>query len=252
MAVVLRGGDRARQAQSFLGEATADMPAWMAASGGIIKGEKHSLVALAEVDTEQCCLKYYRHKSPLHALLLMFNRHRGVQAFDNALELADKGFKVPQPRACLGVPGGLLLITQGLIGSDFRALWQENPAILAEQGLLARCGELLAGFHKAGYSHGDCKWSNLFWSDGQIYLLDLEAVQRAAPGSSRQARDLARFTVNAEDFGLDSDSYGAFLEAYCQGRAISEATLIDQLLPRLRKLRARHSRKYGERGAPLL
>jgi len=250
--VVLRGGARAHALSGALGVSARDAAAWLREHDGVIKDDKHSLVAIAQLQGKPYFFKHYRNKSALHAILLRCQWSRGIRAFDHALALADQGFSVPNPLACLRVPGGLLLVTEFLLGQDLKTLWQQNPALVAELDLLAKCGALLASLHRAGYSHGDCKWSNVLWSETRLYFLDLEAVARSAPGGTGQTQDLARFTVNAEDFGVDMASYRQFLAAYCGGMAVSETVIIDQIMPRLRKLRGRHQRKYGERGAPLL
>jgi tRNA A-37 threonylcarbamoyl transferase component Bud32 len=147
----------------------------------------------------------------------------------------------------------MLLLTEGLRNSrDLKALWQDEAAPRDSGALLEAAGKALASLHRAGFAHGDCKWSNLQWTGFDFYLVDLEGVEKAALGGRRQARDLARFSVNAEDLEATPDDFEGFLSSYCQGVDIPRETVVDRLMPDLIQLRNRHREKYGERGAPLL
>ena len=59
----------------------------------------------------------------------------------------------------------------------------------------------LAALHGAGYSHGDCKWHNFMIVQDTCYLVDLERARRGA-GERGRARDVGRFAVAAEEYGL--------------------------------------------------
>jgi tRNA A-37 threonylcarbamoyl transferase component Bud32 len=118
--------------------------------------------------------------------------------------------------------------------------------------VLHSAGESVARLHRAGYAHGDCKWSNLLWTGGQCYLVDLDGAGKAPIGSAKQARDLARFTLNAEELDIGPELYEFFLQGYLQGVSVSRSVAIDQMMPSLRLLRDRHLAKYGERGRRLL
>jgi tRNA A-37 threonylcarbamoyl transferase component Bud32 len=131
-------------------------------------------------------------------------------------------------------------------GRDLKALWQQQP----EQRLLPLAGDLLAQLHNAGLTHGDCKWSNLFWCDERLYLVDLESVSRAR--DEARGRDLARFTVNAEDLGVAAGIFAGFIDAYCVGTQAKPDDVVALMRPELLRLRDRHRKKYGERGAQLV
>ena len=250
---VLRGK---RWAEALL-EALASPPRenvdWMETHTRVIKSDAYSRVGLLELAGESSYLKYYRQKSILQQWWFWLGRGRGVQAFDRAGQLAAAGIRVPEARACLLVPGGMLLLTQGLPQArDLKALWQSQPSEQTLTEVLGMASCTLADLHRAGFAHGDCKWSNLLWWDDSVYLVDLEAVTRASPGDAAQARDLARFTVNAEDLGVGQEQYFVFLDAYCQAMEMPREAVVDRLHGDLQRYRARHREKYGERGAPLL
>lgn len=225
----------------------------MEAHTRLLKSDEHSRVGLLTLREQLCYLKFYRAKSLPQQLLFRLRRGRAIAAFDIALELAAHRVPVPQPRACVQVPGGILLLTQGMPGAvDLKALWLQQSATSLAMQLMSAAGEVVGNLHSAGFVHGDCKWSNLLWSDGGFFLVDLEAVSHAVPGSRQQARDIARFTVNAEDLGVGAALYNQFFVSYLDRVGVSREALLAQVLPVLEELRARHLRKYGERGARLL
>lgn len=146
-----------------------------------------------------------------------------------------------------------MLLTEGIGGStDLKSLWVEGQSEERLGVLMRGAGATLSGWHGAGFTHGDCKWSNFLVADDAIYLVDLEAVNGGSLKGAGVTRDLARFTVNAEDMGLAAEHYRTFLESYSQLLGLQPDDLARRILPRLQLLRRRHLEKYGERGHPLL
>lgn len=250
---VLRDAGWAGRLLDALAQPPQDTGRWMEQHTRLLKSDRYSRVGLLELGGDLNYLKFYRHKSLGQQLRFWLARGRGVRAFDMGEALAGRGVKVPAPRACLLVPRGMVLLTEGLEGaSDLQALWESGGGSPDPGGLLASAARTLAALHLAGYAHGDCKWRNLLWCAGNVYLVDLEAVRKAPVGGGRQARDLARFTLNAEELSVGESLYREFLSHYCDLTRTPPATAVDRLLPDLRKLRARHRKRYGERGEPLL
>jgi tRNA A-37 threonylcarbamoyl transferase component Bud32 len=151
------------------------------------------------------------------------------------------------------VPEGILLLTEGMPdGRNLNDLWREQPAPDEFRQIMHGAGESVARLHRAGYAHGDCKWSNLLWTGRQCYLVDLDGVGMAAIASAKQARDLARFTLNAEELAIGPELYELFLESYLQCVGASRDATMANMMPLLRMLRDRHLAKYGARGQRLL
>jgi 3-deoxy-D-manno-octulosonic acid kinase len=147
---------------------------------------------------------------------------------------------------------GVLTLSEGIPDSEnLQNRWLATEREDARRSWLLSAAEALAGLHGAGYSHGDCKWSNLLISGSQCYLVDLDAARRSARAGRYQARDLARFTLNAEEESLAQAEYDLFFETYCAGLGLSRDRIITPMLPQLRKLRGRHRSRYGKRGQPL-
>lgn len=108
---------------------------------------------------------------------------------------------------------------------------------------------ILASLHNAGFSHGDCKWSNFLWLGDEFYLVDLEAVSRCG---KKQHVDLARFIMNAEDLAIPGELFGVFLSHYFDAVENTREQQVPKILPVLKRLRARHELQYGSRGHKLL
>jgi hypothetical protein len=92
----------------------------------------------------------------------------------------------------------------------------------------------------------------MLWAQERLYLVDLDAVVTARAGSAQQARDLARFTLNAEEQELQPALYEKFLQEYLQLTTVSRQDLMRAMLTPLKKLRQRHQDKYGAGGQPLV
>jgi tRNA A-37 threonylcarbamoyl transferase component Bud32 len=231
----------------------ADLPAWMEKHTRVVKRDTHSCVGSLSVKGRHCFLKYYRCKSLLQRLQFRLGRGRAVNSFDNARALRASGLEVPEPLACLRVPDGMLLLAEGIEhGADLKSLWLEGQADARLEQLMQHAGAALAALHNAGFSHGDCKWSNFLVAGERMYLIDLEAVSICNKTGQECARDLARFTLNAEDMGLSRPLYDAFLGTYAEAMGILPGDVTSRMAPRLSRLRQRHLEKYGQRGHQLV
>jgi tRNA A-37 threonylcarbamoyl transferase component Bud32 len=219
----------------------------------LLKSDTYSRVGLLELRYQPCFLKLYLAKSRWQRLGVRLGYGRALRSFDMAGELVSRGLPVPAPRACVQVAEGMLLLTEGILESrDLRALWLEQPQPGLAELLMRSAGETLALLHRAGFAHGDCKWSNLLWSGGQFYLVDLDSVRQlkftAAAARSplpRQLRDLARFTVDAEELGASQQQYDRFLDSYCVAAQQERELLAAGIRSSAAPIRARHAKIYA-------
>lgn len=249
---VIRGDHRGAGLQEQLSAQAPDTAHWMRRHTQLLKSDAYSLVGLLPLQGELCCLKLYRHKSALQHVLFRLGLGRPVRSFDVANELLASQVPVPRPHACLLVPEGMLLLTEGLWGGmNLAELWQRQAGDEQAGQLLQDAGAAMARLHRAGYAHGDCKWHNLLGAAGLIYLIDLDGAGKAPPGGARQARDIARFTLNAEELDVAMPLYEFFLTSYLQGVGRSRSEVIASMMPLLHTLRARHMTRYGVCGKPL-
>lgn len=219
----------------------------------VLKRDRHSLVALAPLDGRHCYLKLYQPKHPVQRLLFRCGGGRAPAAFDHALALRSAGIAVPEPLACVRAGGALVLATEGFAGaSDLKQRFVDGAAEPALRALMRQAGETLSSLHRAGFAHGDGKWSNFLIVDEAMLLVDLESVQASERFGAATNRDLARFTLNAEDMGLSPELYGAFLESYTEPMGLRPGDARVRMRPVLQRLRQRHLKKYGPRGHPLV
>lgn len=250
---VLRGDDWAPGLREHLPDPIIEMSRWMEQHTRLLKSDRYSRVGLLGIRGQACFLKLYIAKSAMQNIGFRFAFGRGIRSFDAATNLLRAGVRVPVPRACVRISGALLLLTEGIEGSrDLRALWLARPGEEAASRYMRVAGETLSSLHLAGFSHGDCKWSNLLWSGDLCYLVDLEDVRRVgtagAPGSSlhaRQLQDIARFTADAEALAVSSGQYETFLDHYCMSIRYSRETLLDQIKRPVAVIRKRHKSRSG-------
>ena len=236
------------------------MRSWMEQHTRLLKSDTYSRVGLLRVQGQICYLKLYIAKSPLQRIGFRLGIGRGITGFDAAASMLIAGLQVPTPRACLLVPEGMLLLTEGIEDSrDLRDLWLAEPTELIASQYMQRAGEILSALHHAGFSHGDCKWSNLLWSGESFSLVDLEDVRRVGTAGTevtslhaRQLQDIARFTADAEALGASTGQYESFLGGYCIGAYDLTEQLRDGIRPLVGAIRKRHQKKYGHRYEPLL
>lgn len=250
---VLRGPAWGNVLCSAIEPAGEDIGGWLSEHTQVLKQDEHSQVGLLQLAGELCYLKLYRPRSTLQQLRFRLGRGRAVRNFDSSVALRAAAVPVPEARACLLAPGGMLLLAQGIAqASDVHLLWQRGCPGEMQENILRQAAQALARLHQQGFAHGDCKWSNMLWTPEQLYLVDLDAAHTARVGSARQARDLARFTLNAEEQALQPALYEKFLQEYLQLMSLSRQDLMRVMLPPLQKLRLRHQLRYGNRGQRLV
>ena len=119
---VLRGEHWGRLLQQRL-PADRGLRGWMQANLQILKEDQASLVGLLQFDGASCYLKYYQGRTTLQSALYRYRRGRPLRAFDGAAALWNAGVAVPRPLCCLAVPGGAMLLTEGIEGGrDLQAV----------------------------------------------------------------------------------------------------------------------------------
>lgn len=256
---ILRGGDWGARLTRRMASSPAGAADWVEQHTRLLKSDPDSRVGLLEMEEQPCFIKLYLAKSFIQRLGFRLGYGRGLRSFAAATGLTRAGLPVPQARACLLVPEGMVLLTEAIPEtSDLRALWLAMPDPSSSRQLMGAAGEVLSQLHRAGFAHGDAKWSNLLWNGELFYLVDLEAVRRLRGGRAqtrlhaRQAADLARFVIDAEELGASPEQLEYFLGAYLGGAACTREQLLSQLCPLLPPIRERHRRRYRTPERPLL
>lgn len=225
---------------------------WVETEGDVVKDTEHELAGLVVLQDKTCFFKLYRYKSSLRRLLFPFGSRRPLAAWRVGQQMADAGLPVAAPLACLRADEGIILLSEALPSSNnFAELWPQCAASEQQAHLLA-AARALAALHQAGFAHGDCKWPNFVFSAECCYLVDLDAARATQTGSASQARDVARFTVSAEESQVAPALYAVFLDAYVQASAWQRERLTAQLRGQLKKIRRRHRASYGIDVPPLV
>lgn len=256
---ILRGEGWGARLVRHMGSSPACAVDWVEQHTRLLKSDPHSRVGLLEIEGQPCFIKLYLAKSFVQRLGFRLGYGRGLRSFAAADQLTRATVPVPQARTCLLVPEGMVLLTEAIPDtSDLRALWLAMPGLSSCLQLMGAAGAVLGRLHRAGFAHGDAKWSNLLWNGEHFYLVDLEAVRRLRTGSAhtrlhaRQSADLARFVIDAEELGTSPEQLERFLKAYLDGAAFTREQLVSQLRPLLPPIRERHRLRYRIPPRPLL
>lgn len=238
-----------------------DINDWFAATADIIKADTYSQVGLLETKAlGKIYAKCYRAKSWWHRVAMLFGQGRPVRCFKMSSTLFEKGLPVPEPyglisaKGFLGIPRSSYYLCQGLIDAeDLKSVYMAFEDKNSEEikNCLQVIGRHLAEFHNSGYLHGDCKWSNIVLQGGQVFFVDLDNAGKITSRDA-EAKDLARFILNAEELAIGEGSYDCFINAYSEARSNASASLMGSCKNYLEKLRVKHLARYGKRGERLM
>lgn len=252
--IIIDGKRWGRRLREHLSKPPLGVGNWLRQRSRVIKDEPASMVGLVEMRRRPCCLKLYRGR-PVVQLLCLLRLGRPMASYRTGLKLAAQGVPVPRPFSCVIAFEGVLLLTEGLPeAGDYNRLWQAGPGREQSLGMMRAAGETIAGFHGAGYTHGDCKWNNLVWSEQTCFLVDLDGARRRPlfGAARRRARDIARFAVSAEEADVSTGLLDEFLDSYLRRSGEDRDQLLKRMQPHLTKLRNRHRERYGVEPQPLL
>lgn len=244
--VILRGDAWAARLQGHLSAPPNDIHEWMAEHTHRLQAERHTISGVLRLGGDFCFLKFYGFRRPLARLALRLRAPPALRAYDTAANLRWEEVTVPRPRACLLVRRGLLLLCKGVEASE--SLYYLYSGGLNDElasHLMWAAGDEIAQMHLAGYAHGDLGWRNLLWGRDRLYITHLEDAHRAQPRSASQWRDLARFTVDAEELGLDPWYFEQFLEAYMRRIDVGKDELLACIEGPLGRARNKHRARHG-------
>lgn len=179
-----------REEAAFLGPIVADPDRWLEAGTPLKRGRTATL-ALVEAAGRRLVIKRYNIKSAGHALSRCWRPSRAWHSWLAGHRLRFLGVATPRPLALveqrLGpLRGKAWLITEHCPGTslaDLLAHRLDTPPA----DVVAALGRLFAQLAAAHISHGDLKATNLLWHDGEISLVDLDAM-RAHRGTAGFAR----------------------------------------------------------------
>ncbi len=163
------------------------------------------------------------------SLLSPFRPFRGTNVWKRWLALIEMEIPVTEPLLYLEIREGLFvvrtcLVTRWIDGENLGRAAQRKDEISEKRfrALLKKAAELAAGFHGAGFVHGDMKWSNFLWTEGppeKVLLSDMDHVEKTG-AAEKQAGDLARFVLSAVEFGFGWDAANDLTRWYFDSRSV--------------------------------
>lgn len=250
---IARDGPLANLVAERLRAFPGSIHAWMEAHTRILKEDTYGIVSLLDTHDAQCVLKFYGFRSKMHALAYTIGRGRALHSHRAAGNLRREGVSVPEPLGVLRLPDGMLLLSEAIPGDgNLLQVWRDGVSLEKGAQILEVAGHVLGHLHTTGFAHGDCKWNNFLWDGKGISLVDLDAVCKAELHSPRQSRDLARFTVNAEEMGVEAQQYNQLLDSYLQVVGANRQKVVEAMVPFVYSIRAKHLARYGPQGKRLV
>lgn len=193
-----------RDEQALLQAVLADPDAAMAA-GRLLKDGGTCTVAAIEVAGRTLVVKRYNLKNWRHALSRAWRPSRAWHSWQAAHRLDFYGIATPRPLALIEerlgpLRGRAFLITEHCPGDNLLSCLDpvDEPAPIQQRAL----SRLFVTLHALRITHGDLKATNLLWHDGQVVLIDLDALleHRGESGFHRAwQRDRARLLRNWPD-----------------------------------------------------
>jgi tRNA A-37 threonylcarbamoyl transferase component Bud32 len=245
---IKRGDVWATRLKEHLTTSEGGVAEWMEEHTHIIKSHVDTLSGMLQLDDQLGYLKLYTFKPFRYKMSLGLRKPQPLRNFNTASDLVGKGIAVPRPLACLAVSEGMVILTEGLSGGgNLTEVWRNQSAAPGADAMMRAAGESLAQLHAAGYAYGNCRWEHLFWNGQRVYLTMLDSTRKSPLGGVQQARDLAQFTANAEEFGIGSVLYEQFLETYLQGINGNRREVVERMIRPLYRFRGQHMSRYGQR-----
>lgn len=174
------------------------------ARGSLLKDGGTCTVAKLEQTGQPLVIKRYNLKNARHALSRAWRPSRAAHSWVEGHRLAFLGIATPAPLAMIEERAGPLrrrawIINAWCPGQDLAthlAPYIDSGPPPAEAEALRT---LFATLHRERISHGDMKATNLLWHDGQVVLIDLDAMQQHRSTASHTRawrRDRARLLRN--------------------------------------------------------
>ncbi|MDX1802651.1 MAG: lipopolysaccharide kinase InaA family protein [Alcanivorax sp.] len=194
-------------------------------------------------------MKRYKYKG-LKRVAAIAGRERAKINFSVSKEWGYLGIAVPSPVGVIEEPfgSGFCWFVCSAIADSFDLHHQasknnENRKEFIEW-VMEKCMTIIVAVHQSGWCHGDMKWANFLSSrEGEVFIVDFDSARKTKKGGRRQAKDIARFIVNAQEEGASEESLKKFYEKY---KECLDFKVKDNLVERYReKIRKRHSRKIN-------
>ena len=173
----------------------------------IIKDDKSTTVATFQYNNRAYLIKRFNARNMWHMIKRALRQTRAKSCWEMSLQFERVGLCVPKPIAKLEkqfvfLKGDSYFVSEFIEGHELLGwLPQQDQKTITEATKQIR--NLFAIFHDNQLSHGDMKATNLLWSKGNIFLIDLDvAKQHISKMTFQRAnkRDKRRFCRNGDFF----------------------------------------------------
>ena len=198
--------------RDFYSKAIADFlanPNFFVDSGRLLKEGNSSTVSLVELDGHHFLVKRYNIKNFQHGLKRCVRPSRAWISWRNAHHLSFiLGIPTPKPIMLMENRWGpfrstAYFITEYMEGTDIFNLFHSGETKdIRKEKIMEKTGRLLQMLADASISHGDFKATNFIFSNGKLFVIDLDAMrEHRLRWRFRRAfrRDLKRFRQNWSD-----------------------------------------------------
>lgn len=170
----------------------------------LLKNGRSATVGRLQVDGTDYVIKRYNIRNAAHALLRAPRPSRAWHAWIAGHRLRALGIATPEPVAVIEsrlgpLRGRAWLITEHCPGTTLRWHYDKDTPRLPNAAEAAAFKALFHALRRTRITHGDLKSHNLFWQDGHIAMIDLDAmVQHRSDNAFRNAwaKDCARLLRN--------------------------------------------------------
>ena len=170
--------------------------------GEMLKDGRTSTVVKVAQGDERFVVKRYNLKNSWHALGRLWRPSRAWHSWREGHRLRFLGIATPEPLALIEERIGPLRRRAFLINAycpGVNLMQHLSPDQEPDAATAAALLSLFEILHKQRISHGDLKATNLLWHDGQLFVIDLDAMtqHRSAKAFARAwQRDRARLLRN--------------------------------------------------------
>ena len=197
-------------------------------------------------------VKQFSIKSVPEYTLYWLGKDRARSLHKTSLLLHEKNISTAQSEACLYIQGeeGLKACWFSLpaCGKSLQN-WYGDSSASGRERVVRAAVKLLHSMHSSGFSHGDYKWGNIFYSESSecCTIIDIDSVKRKSKFyDQRAARDIARFLLNTQEAGVGKDECESVLDYYSELLGLPVNDVKKRMRPILIKLQHRHLERYGK------
>lgn len=182
-------------------------PELLIQQGFVIKDDKSTTVVKVELNGRYYIVKRFNARDYGHRLKRALRKTRAKCCWEMSHEFSNAGLMLPKPIAMFerqyGVfKGESYFISEFIDGQELLTWLPEQKQAMIKQAS-KKIQKMFATFYQNRLSHGDMKATNLLWSQGDIFLIDLDVSRKhffQLTFKRAHARDKRRFCRNGDLF----------------------------------------------------